>query len=145
MTRDTIPVRSDEHFDAVRVAEFLRASGLDIGELEVEQFPAGQSNLTYLLRSGTWEGVLAGIDYLDPKVIRALEGYLKGGGVVLETDSGVLIAGAQTVGVDIDTSYLDHLAQLWADKKEDEIRRIDNAAGYLNAAAPLAEALAPLR
>lgn len=58
MTRDTIPVRSDEHFDAVRVAKFLRASGLDIGELEVEQFPAGQSNLTYLLRSGTWEGVL---------------------------------------------------------------------------------------
>src|SRR5215831_7339750 len=55
---DTIPVRADERFDVARVAEFLRASGLEVGELEVEQFPAGQSNLTFLLRSGDWEAVL---------------------------------------------------------------------------------------
>src|SRR5438046_10430386 len=55
---ETIPVRADEHFDVGRVAEFLRASGIDVGILEVEQFPAGHSNLTYLLRSGEWEGVL---------------------------------------------------------------------------------------
>src|SRR5262245_22970533 len=55
---ETIPVRPDEQFDARHVAEFLRASGLDVADLEVEQFPAGQSNLTYLLRSGDWEGVL---------------------------------------------------------------------------------------
>jgi aminoglycoside phosphotransferase (APT) family kinase protein len=55
---DTIPVRADERFSIDRVADFLRGAGLDVGELEVEQFPAGQSNLTYLLRSGDWEAVL---------------------------------------------------------------------------------------
>jgi aminoglycoside phosphotransferase (APT) family kinase protein len=55
---DTIPVRTDERFDVAQVAEYLRANGLDVGDLEVEQFPAGHSNLTYLLRSGKWEAVL---------------------------------------------------------------------------------------
>jgi aminoglycoside phosphotransferase (APT) family kinase protein len=55
---DTIPVRKDERFDVERVAEFLRASRIEVDVLEVEQFPAGQSNLTYLLRSGEWEAVL---------------------------------------------------------------------------------------
>lgn len=55
---DTIPVRTDERFDVAHVAEYLRANGLDVGDLEVEQFPAGHSNLTYLLRSGAWEAVL---------------------------------------------------------------------------------------
>jgi aminoglycoside phosphotransferase (APT) family kinase protein len=58
---ETIPVRVDEGFSTVRVGEFLLAAGLkgfDPGGLEVEQFPAGQSNLTYLLRSGAWEAVL---------------------------------------------------------------------------------------
>ena len=59
---DTIPVRSGEHFPVERVREFLRTStGLrdfDLDGLRVEQFAAGQSNLTYLLRSGTWEAVL---------------------------------------------------------------------------------------
>src|SRR5437660_1582205 len=55
---ETIPVRADERFSVLRVAEFLRFSGLSVGELEVEQFPAGHSNLTYLLHSGEWEAVL---------------------------------------------------------------------------------------
>jgi aminoglycoside phosphotransferase (APT) family kinase protein len=55
---ETIPVRADERFDVERVEAFLRESGIEVGGLEVEQFPAGQSNLTYLLRSGTWEAVL---------------------------------------------------------------------------------------
>ena len=55
---DTIPVRADEQFDTSRVLEFLRASAIDIAHLEVEQFPSGQSNLTYLLKSGDWEAVL---------------------------------------------------------------------------------------
>src|SRR5438105_5680670 len=55
---ETIPVRIDERFPVDRVAEFLRSSGFDIGELEVTQFPAGHSNLTYLLRAGEWEAVL---------------------------------------------------------------------------------------
>src|SRR5438067_53827 len=58
---DTIPVRADERFAVDRVAAFLCQSGLtqcEASQLEVEQFPAGQSNLTYLLRSGEWEAVL---------------------------------------------------------------------------------------
>jgi aminoglycoside phosphotransferase (APT) family kinase protein len=55
---DTIPVRVDERFDTARVAEFLRSNGVEVGELEVEQFPAGQSNLTFLLRSSGWQAVL---------------------------------------------------------------------------------------
>ncbi|HEX8967355.1 MAG TPA: phosphotransferase family protein [Chloroflexota bacterium] len=55
---DTISVRADEGFSVARVAEFLRASGIPVDDLEVRQFPAGHSNLTYLLRSGDWEGVL---------------------------------------------------------------------------------------
>ncbi len=58
---DTIPVRADERFSVARVAEFLIESGLggfDPEAIEVEQFPAGHSNLTYLLRSGNWEAVL---------------------------------------------------------------------------------------
>ena len=59
--KDTIPVRADERFAVDRVAAFLCQSGLtecEPSQLEVEQFPAGQSNLTYLLRSGEWEAVL---------------------------------------------------------------------------------------
>lgn len=57
----TIPVRADERFAVEAVARFLAAAGLgdfDPQQLEVEQFPAGHSNLTYLLRSGDWEAVL---------------------------------------------------------------------------------------
>jgi aminoglycoside phosphotransferase (APT) family kinase protein len=58
---DTIPVRPDEGFSGALVGEFLAAAGLTgfvPAGLEVEQFPAGHSNLTYLLRSGDWEAVL---------------------------------------------------------------------------------------
>ena len=56
---DTIAVRSDERLPVERVADFLRRSGLtSVDRLEVEQFPAGQSNLTYLVRAGDWEAVL---------------------------------------------------------------------------------------
>ena len=55
---DTIPVRADERFSVDRLAEFLRDAGFAVRDLEVEQFPAGQSNLTYLLRAGEWEVVL---------------------------------------------------------------------------------------
>ena len=56
--RDTIAVRADEHFPTAPVESYLRAHGIDVGDLAVEQFPSGQSNLTYLLRAGDWEGVL---------------------------------------------------------------------------------------
>lgn len=56
---ETIPVRSDEQFDSVAVARFLRGIVvLPSGEIEVSQFNTGSSNLTYLLRSGEHEWVL---------------------------------------------------------------------------------------
>lgn len=57
---ETIPVRAGEELDREAVTRYLRehVPGLPAGELEVEQFPSGASNLTYLLRIGGWEGVL---------------------------------------------------------------------------------------
>src|SRR3977135_2877728 len=55
---DTIPVRADERFSTDAVSAFLHQGGLPSDGLEVEQFPAGHSNLTYLLRAGDWEAVL---------------------------------------------------------------------------------------
>jgi aminoglycoside phosphotransferase (APT) family kinase protein len=57
---ETIAVREGEQLDTARVAAYLRGhiAGLDDGALQVEQFPSGASNLTYLLRIGEWEAVL---------------------------------------------------------------------------------------
>ncbi|MGZ4779154.1 MAG: phosphotransferase family protein [Thermoanaerobaculia bacterium] len=62
---DTRPVRSSEQLDWPRLSAYLRAElpkhidGFDArAEMEVEQFPGGHSNLTYLLRFGDRELVL---------------------------------------------------------------------------------------
>jgi len=57
---ETIAVRAGENFDLQRVERYLRDHIQEIGEgsLQVRQFPAGASNLTYLLQVGDWEGVL---------------------------------------------------------------------------------------
>jgi aminoglycoside phosphotransferase (APT) family kinase protein len=57
---DTIKVREGEGFDVEAVERVLRerVDELPEGELEVEQFPSGASNLTYSLKVGDWEGVL---------------------------------------------------------------------------------------
>ncbi|WP_422122693.1 phosphotransferase family protein [Planococcus sp. X10-3] len=59
-TDATIPVREGEEIDKAKLQQFLRASidGLPEGELEIRQFGAGHSNLTYALKIGEWEGVL---------------------------------------------------------------------------------------
>ncbi|PRX41011.1 aminoglycoside phosphotransferase (APT) family kinase protein [Planifilum fimeticola] len=56
----TIPVREGEDFDREKVERFLRENLRDLGPepLEVSQFPAGASNLTYSVRIGDWEAVL---------------------------------------------------------------------------------------
>jgi len=57
----TAPVRQGEELDAEKLAAYLRqtiASLEDSSSLEVEQFPSGHSNLTYLLRMGEREMVL---------------------------------------------------------------------------------------
>ncbi|HSP22591.1 MAG TPA: phosphotransferase family protein [Planococcus sp. (in: firmicutes)] len=56
----TIAVRPGEELDNVRLHQFLKKSieGLPEGELQIRQFGAGHSNLTYALAVGGWEGVL---------------------------------------------------------------------------------------
>ena len=56
---DTAPVRPDEQLDTQTLDAYVRPRLPDaVGPLEVEQFPGGHSNLTYLLRYGTQEFVL---------------------------------------------------------------------------------------
>jgi aminoglycoside phosphotransferase (APT) family kinase protein len=57
---DTIPVREGEELYLPRLEPYLREHIEELGEhpLEVKQFAAGHSNLTYQLRAGNWEAVL---------------------------------------------------------------------------------------
>ncbi len=56
---ETKPVRPGDEIDARRLAAFLgREFDLSGTEIEVEQFPDGSSNLTYLVRLGRAEYVL---------------------------------------------------------------------------------------
>ena len=57
---ETIPVRAGEELNRGRLEACLRAKlkGLPSENLEIEQFSAGHSNLTYQLRIGDWEAVL---------------------------------------------------------------------------------------
>jgi aminoglycoside phosphotransferase (APT) family kinase protein len=55
----TKPVRAGEELDPDKLVAFLRASIPELsGEIAVEQFPSGHSNLTYLVRAGDRELVL---------------------------------------------------------------------------------------
>lgn len=55
-----IPVRPEEDFNRDALARALTTHVPESGDgpLSVWQFPAGASNLTYLLRRGQWQGVL---------------------------------------------------------------------------------------
>src|SRR5699024_2235047 len=56
----TIPVREGEELAPDKLKKFLNENLSDTpeGDLVVEQFGAGHSNLTYLLKIGDWEAVL---------------------------------------------------------------------------------------
>jgi aminoglycoside phosphotransferase (APT) family kinase protein len=58
--QDTIPVRSGEELDSEKLVQFIheQISGLPDGKLNIRQFGAGHSNLTYALEIGDWEAVL---------------------------------------------------------------------------------------
>src|SRR4051812_37208550 len=59
MSSETSTVREGEELDHRRLSDFLQASGFaDASGLEIRQFPAGSSNLTYLIGSGGEEYVL---------------------------------------------------------------------------------------
>lgn len=60
MNKDTIAVRKGEELNLLVLEKFLRENieSLPGGQLEVLQFSAGHSNLTYQLKLGEWEAVL---------------------------------------------------------------------------------------
>lgn len=58
MNTDTAKVRSGEELNIQGLAEFLRSEFPNIDSLDVRQFPAGSSNLTYLISIGESEYVL---------------------------------------------------------------------------------------
>jgi len=85
---------------------------------------------------------LAGINYLDPKVVAVLEAYAAAGGAVLVSDdSQVQVKGAAKLGVSIDTTLPDTLSRLWRQGKFDEIGKINTVGNYFAAVAPLSAAL----
>jgi len=49
-TRDTQPPREGEEIDLDRLSAYLVKSEVAAGDIQVEQFPAGSSNLTYLVQ-----------------------------------------------------------------------------------------------
>ena len=56
---DTKPIRHGEELNAENLQLFLRENlGVKIDEIEISQFPAGSSNLTYAIRIGETEYVL---------------------------------------------------------------------------------------
>ena len=55
---ETLDVRAGEELNKERLADFLRSQLTAPGEIEIKQFPAGSSNLTYLVRIGAEEFVL---------------------------------------------------------------------------------------
>ncbi len=58
--KDTIPVRKGEELNNSRLESFLRDNieSLPMGEIEIEQFGTGHSNLTYHLKIADWTAVL---------------------------------------------------------------------------------------
>jgi aminoglycoside phosphotransferase (APT) family kinase protein len=60
MSKDTIPVRKGEELNLAGLEQFLRSNieNLPNSPLEILQFSAGHSNLTYQIKVGEWEAVL---------------------------------------------------------------------------------------
>lgn len=58
--KDTIAVRPGEELLIDQLEKYVKNKlpHLPKGPLQIEQFPSGHSNLTYLLKIGDWEGVL---------------------------------------------------------------------------------------
>ncbi|WP_035445031.1 phosphotransferase family protein [Bacillus sp. UNC41MFS5] len=60
MSKDTIPVRKGEELNLSVLDTFLQETieNLPVGPLEILQFSAGHSNLTYQIKKEKWEAVL---------------------------------------------------------------------------------------
>ena len=67
-SKDSTAVRAGEELDSVSLDRYLRerlpaqsAKSDPVSTIEIEQFPGGHSNLTYLIRYGEQEFVLGGL------------------------------------------------------------------------------------
>src|SRR5262249_23691641 len=86
--------------------------------------------------------VLTSIDYLDPKVIAALEEFAQGGGKVLLTgDSTVQIKGAIKLDAAPKMPDQAEIDKLMEAKKNGEVGPYTTTAKYVQGATPLANAL----
>ena len=86
--------------------------------------------------------VLAGIDYLDPKVVASLESFAANGGTVLLTDDcKVNIKGSAKLGMAVDTTIQQEAGKFWQQQKIKEANELSVAPNFFKKAAPLAEAL----
>lgn len=86
--------------------------------------------------------VLTSLDYLDPKVVKALEDFIQGGGVVLLTgDSAVAIKGA--VKLDVKPAMPDQavIDRIMKEKKYGELGPYTTTGKHIDGATPLAKAL----
>ena len=85
--------------------------------------------------------LLPGVNYLDPKVVTALEAYIAAGGtVIVSDDSQVQIKGAQKLGVEAPTKLYHEIGEIWStnQKRSMQLRQVEY---WLKEIAPMAKAL----
>lgn len=61
MITETIPIREGEELEEQKIIPFIKKHLKDIPDdapIQIKQFRAGRSNLTYLIQIGKWEAVL---------------------------------------------------------------------------------------
>lgn len=85
--------------------------------------------------------ILPGVNYLDPKVVTALEAYINGGGtVLLSDDSQVRIKGATRLSAEAPVKLYHQISELWA-KDQNQSMKLRNVEYWLKEVAPFAHAL----
>jgi hypothetical protein len=86
--------------------------------------------------------VLTSLDYLDPKVVAALEQFAKAGGLVLLTaDSTVKIAGAVKLPVAPRMPDQEKIDEIMKAKKYDQLGPYETTGKFIEGATPLAKAI----
>lgn len=88
--------------------------------------------------------ILADLDYIDPKVMAAIDEFVAGGGVILTLGKAKLnIKGAVDLGINPQMPEQKIIDQLMAEKKYDKLGPYTTVGKHLEAAAPLAKVLGP--
>ena len=85
--------------------------------------------------------LLPGVNYLDAKVVTALEAFISSGGtVLLSDDSQVQIKGAQKLGAEAPTKLYHEISEIWStnQKRSMQLRQVEY---WLKEVEPMAKAL----